>query len=85
MQNWIDLLASGINPVNIKLLGINGGDISAAEYRIALALGATVGVIAESGRAAADIAVDPDWRCHPKLVILDNNPLAVKQFIQGVQ
>jgi len=85
VQAWIDFLAGGINPGEIKLLGINGGNISAAEYRIALALGATVGVVAESGRAAADIAVDPDWISHPKLVILDNNPLTVKRFIQGGQ
>jgi hypothetical protein len=85
VQTWIDLLAGGMNPGDIKLLGINGGDISAAEYRIALALGAKVGVIAESGRAAADISVDPDWNRHPGLVILDNDPLTVKCFIQGFE
>lgn len=85
VQAWIDLLAGGMNPCDIKLLGINGGDISAAEYRMALALGATVGVIAESGRAAADILVDPDWNRHPGLVILDNDPLTVKCFIQGFE
>jgi hypothetical protein len=31
LQNWIDLLAAGIRPTDVKLLGINGGTIAAAE------------------------------------------------------
>ena len=52
LQNWIDLLAAGICPAEVRVLGINGGQIAAAEYRIALAVGATVGLVADSGREA---------------------------------
>jgi hypothetical protein len=44
LQMWIDLLASGINPRQVKLLGIGGGTISAFEYRLAITLGAQVGI-----------------------------------------
>jgi hypothetical protein len=49
LQNWIDLIVSGVAPADVRVLGINGGRIAAAEYRIALALGATVGLVADSG------------------------------------
>ncbi|MFC1660385.1 hypothetical protein ACFL3S_02815, partial [Gemmatimonadota bacterium] len=52
LQNWIDLLASGVTPSQVRLLGIGGGAIAGAEYRIALALGARVGLVTKSGRAA---------------------------------
>ena len=45
LRNWQDILASGINPKDVKLVGVNGGKISALEYRIALSLGARVGII----------------------------------------
>jgi hypothetical protein len=43
LQTWIDLFAAGISPARVKLLGINGGEIAAFEYRLAAALGAQVG------------------------------------------
>jgi hypothetical protein len=52
LQNWIDLLAAGIAPSDVKLLGINGGEIAAFEYRLAAALGAQVGLLRGSGREA---------------------------------
>ena len=52
LQNWIDLLAAGIKPDRVKLLGINGGEIAAFEYRLAAALGARVGLLRGSGREA---------------------------------
>jgi hypothetical protein len=61
LQCWIDLIASGISPTQVKLLGINGGEISAFEYRLALMLGAGAGVIESSGREAACLFKDPYW------------------------
>ena len=68
LQNWIDLLAAGIEPKDVKLLGINGGTIAAAEYRIAAALGARVVLLEKSGREAAKVFTDPDWEGSPNLV-----------------
>jgi hypothetical protein len=62
LQMWIDLLASGMDPGQIKLVGIGGGDISAFEYRLALTLGAQVGIITGSGRAADELLTNPAWK-----------------------
>jgi len=84
LQNWIDLLVKGIDPANVRLLGINGGDISAFEFRLALTLGATVGIIRESGRAAHAIFEDTDWNQMPNLMMLPNDPQTNKIFVQGI-
>jgi hypothetical protein len=70
LQTWIDLIASSIHPSQVRLLGINGGDVSALDYRIALALGAYVAVIDESGREAARLFQDADWRDARNLIRL---------------
>jgi len=61
IQAWIDILSSGIDPIRVKLLGIDGGDISAFEYRFALAVGASASIVQDSGRAASEIAADEYW------------------------
>ncbi len=55
LQYWLDIIASGIEPAQVKLLGIGGGQISAVEYRIALALGAIVAIVDESRGEAAKL------------------------------
>lgn len=52
---WVDLVSSGIDPSTTRLLGINGGQIARFEYKLALALGATVGLVAGSGRSADEV------------------------------
>ncbi|OPX59309.1 MAG: hypothetical protein A4E25_01235 [Methanobacterium sp. PtaB.Bin024] len=81
LEFWTDLIAADIKRRNVKLLGINGGRISATEFRIALALGATVGIIRESGREADKIATDPDWTDSQNLVLLPKDPMTIKAFI----
>lgn len=81
LQYWTDILASGIPPSEVKLIGINGGDISALEYRIALLLGAGVGIIEDSGRAAADLLADRDWNCSENLIILPHDGATLRAFI----
>lgn len=81
LQSWIDLIAAGVKPQDVKVLGINGGKIAAFEYRLALALGATVGVIESSGRAVADLLPDADWWNASKLFWLPGDPSSAKAFI----
>jgi ppGpp synthetase/RelA/SpoT-type nucleotidyltranferase len=81
LQSWIDIIAAGIEPTQVRVLGINGGMISAVEYRIALALGATVGVVEESGREVAKLLQDEKWLCSEKLVILPADIMTVRAFI----
>jgi len=81
VQYWIDLVACGIEPADVRLLGINGGPISALEYRIALALGATVGVVAESGREGAKLPRDEKWGGSKKLALLPADGTTLWAFI----
>ncbi len=83
LQIWTDLLAQGVRPTQVHLLGINGGTIAAFEYRLALALGARVGVVAGSGRAADALSLDHEWREHDNLIVLDNDENAINAFLHG--
>lgn len=82
LQYWTDLIASGICPCDVKLIGMSGGTIAANEYRMALALGARVAVIEDSGRAAARLLADDDWRDSPLLLHLPAESQIVSEFIQ---
>jgi len=81
LQNWIDLAASGVRATDVRVLGIGGGRIAAAEYRIALALGAAVGVVHGSGRAAAEILADGRWSSSTRLIELPNDEQTVRAFL----
>jgi hypothetical protein len=81
VQMWIDLLASGMDPGQIKLVGIGGGDISAFEYRLTLTLGAQVDIITGSGRATDELLTDPAWKNSPTLLPLVSDRMTVKLFI----
>lgn len=61
LQMWVDILLNRRNPREVKLLGVNGGVISAGEYRLAVAMGAQVGLIKESGGSVNEILCDPLW------------------------
>jgi hypothetical protein len=64
----------------VKLLGINGGVISAFEYRLALALGASVGLMVGSGRQA-DIILE-NYPKHPRLVPLPCDSATLWTFLK---
>jgi hypothetical protein len=83
LQYWSDILTAGINPSQVKLIGIEGGKISAFEYRLALMLGASVALIKNSGRESKAIFSDLHWKNSPKLSQLTNKPSDLKRFING--
>lgn len=70
LSYWCDIVRSGIDPKEVLLIGIEGGPIAAMEYRIALSLGAKVALLANSGRAIADLLQDEAWKNHPNLSLL---------------
>jgi ppGpp synthetase/RelA/SpoT-type nucleotidyltranferase len=82
LQMWLDLLASGVDPAQVRLLGINGGRISRFEYALALAFGALVGLVQSSGRSADLMLSDPDWARLPTLLPLPNDPMTAQAFAQ---
>ncbi len=82
LQQWVDLIANGIEPSDVKVLGINGGKITAFEFHLALTLGAKVGIIRDSGRAANEICNSVFWKNNPNLITLPKDPQTVRNFIQ---
>ena len=78
--SWNDLLGAGIKPADVLLLGFGGGEISAFEYRLALALGATVGVVHWPGDTAEVLLNDPLWQVS-NLFPLPEDPKTVRAFV----
>jgi tetratricopeptide (TPR) repeat protein len=81
LQYWIDLISSGVSPAQVKLIGINGGEIAAFEFHLALLLGASVGVVESSGREATRLFKDPNWKNLSTLVRLSPDKKEVESFI----
>lgn len=81
LRYWADLLASGIEPREVKLLGINGGNVTAHEFRIALLVGALVGVIPESGREADRLLADEVWLERGNLLPVLDDPHTIRVFV----
>ena len=81
LQSWIDLMVSGVRPQEVKVLGINGGEVAAAEFRIALALGAAVGVVHGSGREAGRLLAEAEWTVPEKLLALPSDPQTARAFV----
>ena len=85
LRYWCDVVASDIDPARVRLLGIGGGEISSLEYRLALALGATVGIVAESGAAATDLLRDATWAVSDRLVEVAPTREGLRGFLMGRQ
>jgi ppGpp synthetase/RelA/SpoT-type nucleotidyltranferase len=81
LQSWIDLVAAEVKPSKVKLIGINGGQVAAAEYRIALAFGVNVAILEGSGREAARILQDDNWAASKNLLPLPKNPITARVFV----
>lgn len=81
LQNWIDLVAAGVRPRHVRLVGINGGTIAAAEYRIAAALGGNVVLLEESGREADKLFNDRDWSDTPNILRGPPDAMTLRAFL----
>jgi hypothetical protein len=62
----------------VSLIGIGGGPIAAFEYRLALALGATVAILQPASSAAAALQEDPDWGRLRNLLPAPNDAMALR-------
>jgi RyR domain/SLOG in TRPM, prokaryote len=80
IQYWCDLIASGVPPAHVKVFGIDGGSISASEYKMALALGASVALLQGSGREAKKIRHNRQWRDSRGLVCIPVDPYVIEEF-----
>jgi len=61
LQYWADILQQGVRPSDVKVVGVNGGLLAGAEFRMALAFGARLGLISGSGREADRLLMDTEW------------------------
>ncbi len=57
-QYWFDILNSYSNPNGIKMIGINGGEIAALEYRMTIAFGVPLGIMENVQGAVLDLIND---------------------------
>jgi hypothetical protein len=81
IRYWRDVLDAGVSPEKVLMLGFGGGALSALEYRIALGLGASVGIIDGLGGAAEELLKDPLWANAPNLYLLPLDPATIRAFI----
>ena len=80
LQYWCDLIASGVPPAHVRVFGIDGGPISASEYKMALALGASVALLEGSGREAKAIRHNRQWRASRGLICVPVDPYVIEEF-----
>jgi ppGpp synthetase/RelA/SpoT-type nucleotidyltranferase/tetratricopeptide (TPR) repeat protein len=83
LQSWSDLMAAGVDPESVIILGINGGDIAGFEYRLGAALGATVAVVQNTRREADTLLNDSDWSESGNLLPLCQDPASILAFVQS--
>jgi ppGpp synthetase/RelA/SpoT-type nucleotidyltranferase len=82
LVNWMDIVLSRIPPDEVTVLGINGGQIAAFEYQLALAMGAVVGLVENSGRSANLMLQSPDWANAKNLACLPGDAMTSRVFVQ---
>lgn len=82
LQMWADILRAGIPPAQVTLLGINGGAIAALEFRLAAALGARVGILADSGRAASQLDLPTERKRFPTILRLPADAATLRLFLE---
>ena len=80
LHYWRDLLAAGLKPAEVTLLGFGGGIVAPFEYRLALALGATVGIVEGTGPAADNLLADPLWSKLTNLYPLPSDAKTLRAF-----
>jgi len=83
-QYWMDIIAAGIEPENVKILAVNGGEISLAECILGLMLGADVGIIGGSGGEPVKLFSDTAWNKINSLIQLPNDAAIINSFISSV-
>ena len=81
LRTWEDLQQAGTTPDRVTVLGLGGGLLASTEFHIALALGASVGVVAGSGGAADAIIADPVWNGVPTLLAVPLDEASVQALV----
>jgi hypothetical protein len=79
---WRDLFEKGIGATEVLCIGFGGGDVSLEEYYIALALGATVGIVPlKESDTAGLLAKDPIWFGIGNLFALPTDTATIRALV----
>ncbi len=81
LRMWEDFRDRGITPDLVQLLGIGGGALTAVEFRVALALGASTAAVHCTGGAADALLNDPVWLDTTTLVAMPLDPASAQAFV----
>jgi ppGpp synthetase/RelA/SpoT-type nucleotidyltranferase len=81
IQTWADLLLQGHKPWEVRILGINGGWLSAFEYWLGVAVGAVVGIVESSGRKASELLREAEQYEMENLLVLPNDPMTLRAYV----
>jgi hypothetical protein len=81
LNYWTDIILSGNEPGNVILFGIDGGEISMLEYKIALLLGAKVCLVEGSGRAADELLQDKNLYKNHNLFAFTKMPVSYNSLL----
>ena len=68
-------------PRDVRVLGINGGEIAKFEYYLGLALGATVGLVESSRRSASLLLEEDPWWEETQLLRLPEDAMTIRAFL----
>lgn len=78
---WHDVLRAGTRPAQVLCIGYGGGAISSFEYRLALALGATVALVEGSGGSANALLEDPYWAGQSELLPIPEDAKTLRALV----
>jgi predicted ATPase len=81
LRYWADVLSSGISASDVRMLMIGGGPIAALECRVALAFGASVGVVRGTGGSAEQVFDDPRWNASRRLTVVLPDTGGLRTFL----
>lgn len=81
LQYWADVLAAHLSAEQIRLVAIGGGQITADECQMALALGVPVAVIETGGSEVGHVLDELGWSNHPRCRGLPMEAAALREFL----
>ncbi len=61
LQFWYDVYTSGVNPQDIKVIGVGGGAITGLALRMAIVFGAQIGLLVDSAGATSELIRNEIW------------------------
>ena len=81
VQYWIDIIAAGIDPKTVSIIGIGGNGLSYFEYTLGVALGAKVAVLESSMDSVRNQSGHLLWKSLKRVVSLPEDPYIIRAFV----